>query len=158
MRFTTALSIGIGLGLVGCNSGDDTASDAAPVVVNPQGFSLYANDLDTSTTIACVSTCTQYWVPAATAQETSQDPNFGTVTRADDGTTQVTYNGQPLYTFYQDTSPGQLTGDFVTDEFGSASFFWAAARIGQEVSAPSGGGGGGGAYPPPGGGGGGYGY
>jgi predicted lipoprotein with Yx(FWY)xxD motif len=39
---------------------------------------------------------------------------LGTVTRPD-GTTQLTYNDKPLYTFVQDTQPGDANGDGFTD-------------------------------------------
>jgi predicted lipoprotein with Yx(FWY)xxD motif len=39
---------------------------------------------------------------------------LGTATRPD-GTTQLTYNDKPLYTFVQDTKPGDATGDGFTD-------------------------------------------
>jgi predicted lipoprotein with Yx(FWY)xxD motif len=35
---------------------------------------------------------------------------LGTITRADDGTLQVTYNGKPLYFFKNDQAPGDLNG------------------------------------------------
>jgi predicted lipoprotein with Yx(FWY)xxD motif len=34
----------------------------------------------------------------------------GTFTRTDDGTTQVTYKGLPLYFWKGDTKPGDVTG------------------------------------------------
>ena len=37
---------------------------------------------------------------------------FGTISR-DDGSTQVTYNGMPLYYWKGDTAAGQITGDGV---------------------------------------------
>ena len=35
---------------------------------------------------------------------------LGTITRADDGSTQVTYNGLPLYFFSGDAAPGDANG------------------------------------------------
>lgn len=45
---------------------------------------------------------------------------LGTLTR-DDGTTQVTYNGWPLYFFAADTAPGDTNGQGI-DEFGGLWF------------------------------------
>ena len=51
-----------------------------------------------------------------------------------DGTSQVTFNGMPLYSFVQD-SPGQVTGDGVSDSFGGTDFTWTVASTG--TSAPT---------------------
>lgn len=48
---------------------------------------------------------------------------IGSIIRSD-GTTQVTYNGLPLYYFSHDTVPGQTNGQGVTDQFGH----WMVAR------------------------------
>ena len=37
---------------------------------------------------------------------------LGTITRADDGTLQVTYNGLPLYFFQNDKAPGDTNGSY----------------------------------------------
>jgi predicted lipoprotein with Yx(FWY)xxD motif len=42
---------------------------------------------------------------------------LGTITR-DDGSTQATYNGWPLYLYAGDTAPGDTTGQGITDEYG----------------------------------------
>jgi predicted lipoprotein with Yx(FWY)xxD motif len=38
---------------------------------------------------------------------------LATITR-DDGSSQLTYNGMPLYRFARDTAPGQTTGQGIT--------------------------------------------
>src|SRR6185436_9839042 len=58
--------------------------------------------------------CATNWPPVttsgnATATMGATSSMLGTTTR-DDGSTQVTYNGHPLYTVVGDTSPGQATG------------------------------------------------
>ncbi len=44
---------------------------------------------------------------------------LGTITRADDGTLQVTYNGLPLYFFSGDSAPGDANGVYTN---------WAAVK------------------------------
>jgi hypothetical protein len=57
---------------------------------------------------------------------------LGTVHRADDGPTQLTFNGRPLYTFPLDQAAGQAHGNNFSDRFGSTSFTWqAVAASGQ---------------------------
>ena len=88
------------------------AVGGAPVVTNAQGFTLYWFVPDTSTSSACTSVCAVYWPPvtgAATAGP-SVTGTLGSIHRAD-GTTQVTYDGHPLYTYIGDNAPGQATGD-----------------------------------------------
>ena len=63
-------------------------------------------------------------MPAASAGVATA--KLGTSKR-DDGTSQVTYNGHPLYTFAGDRSPGQTTGEGV-DDFGAE--WYALSRAG----------------------------
>ena len=42
--------------------------------------------------------------------------------------------GKPLYSFVQD-SPGQVTGNGVSDSFGGTNFTWTAATVGGAPSA-----------------------
>ena len=88
-------------------------------LVNGDGMSLYAFSLDTGGTSACTGDCAAEWVPLASqgapvAGEGVDATLLGTITR-DDGTMQVTYNGHPLYTFVNDTAPGDATGQGMDD-------------------------------------------
>jgi predicted lipoprotein with Yx(FWY)xxD motif len=52
-----------------------------------------------------------------------------------DGSSQVTYDGAPLYTFTKD-GVGELMGDGFTDSFQGTRFVWSAARVdGSEAPA-----------------------
>lgn len=45
-----------------------------------------------------------------------------------DGSSQVAFDGQPLYTFSFDRSAGQVNGDGEADSFDGVDFTWHAAR------------------------------
>ena len=113
------------------------------VLVDAKGDALYTNDQDTGSMIACTGQCTSFWPPLAAptkGQPTSNDASvqgkLGSVKRTD-GSSQVTFNGKPLYTFVQD-SPGQVTGDGFSDSFGGTNFHWTVASTGTSSgSAPA---------------------
>lgn len=116
-----------------------TASNAglgATVLVNAQGLTLYHLSAEQKGKFICTSTaCLGVWHPL-TAQA-GRTPNgtvgsLGTVKRPD-GTEQVTYRGMPLYTFAQDTAPGQTNGQGFKD-VGT----WSAVTTGSSAtSAPA---------------------
>jgi predicted lipoprotein with Yx(FWY)xxD motif len=88
-------------------------------LVNGEGMALYAFSLDTGGTSACTDDCAAEWPPLASqgapvAGEGVDATLLGTITR-DDGTMQVTYNGHPLYTFVDDTAPGDANGQGLDD-------------------------------------------
>lgn len=99
-------------------------SDFGPILVNGEGMSLYGfmGDTQGSGTSACTDECAAEWPPLTVegdpvAGEGVDETLLGTITR-DDGSTQVTYNGWPLYLFTFDTTAGDTNGQGVTDEFG----------------------------------------
>jgi predicted lipoprotein with Yx(FWY)xxD motif len=84
------------------------------VLTNSAGFTVYWFGPDTSTTSKCTGSCATYWPPVkgpATAGS-GVTGTLGTITRSD-GTTQVTYDGHPLYTYVADTAPGEAKGNGV---------------------------------------------
>jgi predicted lipoprotein with Yx(FWY)xxD motif len=76
----------------------------------------FSKDVANSGTSACTGACLARWpaltVPAGStpAGGTGVTGKLGTNSRADDGSTQVTYNGLPLYFFSGDTAPGDSNG------------------------------------------------
>lgn len=87
-------------------------------MVGADGMTLYtfpANSLNKS---VCNGKCAEAWPPLlvdsadAVKADEAIPGVFGTTTR-DDGKLQVTYNGQPLYYWYQDEKAGDMTGDRV---------------------------------------------
>ena len=82
------------------------------VLTNASGFTLYWFVPDTATRSACYGTCAGYW-PPLTGTPSAGPGVTGTLAtiKRSDGTTQVTYNGHPLYTYVGDTAPGQAFGN-----------------------------------------------
>lgn len=76
----------------------------------------FTKDVKDSATSNCTGACLQRWpaltVPTGTTPTagTGIAGTLGTFTRADDGTTQITYNGLPLYFFSGDSAPGDANG------------------------------------------------
>ncbi|HUF12414.1 MAG TPA: hypothetical protein VMN78_04875 [Longimicrobiales bacterium] len=86
------------------------------------GRALYVLENETEPD-ACVDACATEW-PPFTAQpggepmaSGAQQDLIGTVDRPD-GTTQIAYDGQPLYYYAEDAAPGETKGQDVTDEWG----------------------------------------
>lgn len=94
---------------------DATVSMGAAGLVDSRGFSLYlfANDVADSGASACSGGCASAWPPltadGALTAGAGVTGELGTITR-DDGTTQVTYKGLPLYFFANDTAAGDTNG------------------------------------------------
>jgi predicted lipoprotein with Yx(FWY)xxD motif len=122
--------VAIVVGALLMGAGGSLASAATPtvqVVTNPTfgailansaGDALYTLNTDHNGQSTCHGGCAAAWpaltVAAGTVPSAGPGVN-GTVGTAvqSNGTTQVTYNGSPLYTFVSDTAPGQVTGNNV---------------------------------------------
>jgi predicted lipoprotein with Yx(FWY)xxD motif len=88
------------------------------IVAGSNGMTVYnfSKDVKDSSTSACTGGCITKWpaltVPAGTTPTAGAGATgkLGTITRTDDGTLQVTYNGLPLYFFSGDTKAGDSNG------------------------------------------------
>ena len=94
-------------------------SEYGEILTDDQGRALYIFTQDTGDTSTCTGSCAVNWPPLissgeATAGTGLDQAMLGTTTR-DDGTTQVTYNGHPLYYYAKDVSPGDVNGQGVGD-------------------------------------------
>ena len=104
------------------------------VLVNPDGLTMYAFTLDTDGESACYDSCAALWPPVpgeVTIGPGLDSSMFGTTTRTD-GTSQLTVNGQPLYLWASDTSPGDVTGQNVQ------GVWFVVGTDGQMIGAPTG--------------------
>ena len=85
-----------------------------PVLVGPNGLTLYTHAGDSATASTCTGGCAAAWPPLAgpATGGAGVSGTFATLTR-DDGSVQATYNGLPLYGWKNDTKPGDVTGQGV---------------------------------------------
>lgn len=95
-------------------------SQFGPIVFDASNQAIYLFDKETSSKSECYGACAAAWPPVLTKGEPvatgdARQSLLGT-TKRDDGTTQVTYAGQPLY-FYAHEGAGQVLCHNVT-EFG----------------------------------------
>jgi predicted lipoprotein with Yx(FWY)xxD motif len=98
-----------------------TASNSSvggTILVNAQGLTLYRLTGERSGKFICTtSACTQVWHPLTATSEATPTGSVGSLStvKRPDGTLQVAYKGEPLYTFSQDTKAGQTGGQGVKD-------------------------------------------
>ena len=105
-----------------------------------KGKTLYMWKADTTTKSVCSGQCTQYWPAyttdgAPTASGSAKAAMLGTSVR-DDGKTQVTYAGHPLYYYSGDQKAGDTNGQGNTN-FGNV--WWIVAPNGTAITKKSGG-------------------
>jgi predicted lipoprotein with Yx(FWY)xxD motif len=90
-------------------------TDLGDVLVDAQGRTLYLFQADTGTTSACTGACATFWPPltddAAPTVAGGADASLVGTSARSDGTTQVTFNGHPLYTYTGDQKAGDTTGE-----------------------------------------------
>ena len=171
-RSIGALSAG-GLAVVaaiaaGCGGGGATAASSAPpksasgqaatvgfsntgigkILVDSRGRTLYLFKADQGTKSACTGACASAWPPLLVKGKPTLGNGVnaslvGTAARPE-GTTQLTYNGHPVYLFAQDQQAGETNGQGVS-AFGAAWFALNSAgnQVSAQPSSSSTGGGGG---------------
>ena len=90
------------------------------IVVDGNGMTAYyfLKDVKDSGTSACSGDCLTAWPPITSESDTPTvegvTGEVGTITGTD-GSTQITIDGRPIYTFAQDTAPGDVNGQGVND-------------------------------------------
>jgi predicted lipoprotein with Yx(FWY)xxD motif len=97
---------------------DTRSTSLGVVLVTPGGMTLYHRTDEHSGQVKCLADCTPTWppytVPAGTTPTGASGVTGLATTMRPDGTTQVTFNGQPLYRFSGDSSPGQTNGNGIS--------------------------------------------
>src|SRR3954454_15189014 len=92
------------------------------MLVDGKGNTLYLFEADKTPASMCNGACATDWPPLTTSGKAAAGKGvaaakLGTSKRGD-GTSQVTYNGHPLYLYAGDTAPGQTAGEAI-DAFGA---------------------------------------
>lgn len=92
-----------------------SSSSLGQYFTEPNGQPLYTYNLDTAGVSKCSGSCLAAWPAYEDKGATTNLPSgVSTIKRTDNGATQFTYNGMPLYTFVGDSN-GQVTGNGVQD-------------------------------------------
>jgi predicted lipoprotein with Yx(FWY)xxD motif/glucose/arabinose dehydrogenase len=132
LLFLTALLIFLlSVATISAQDSENTLSVAwssmgIPTLVGPNGHTLYTFAHDEDGESACEDQCAQNWPPLTI--EAGTDPSLGTgvlgelgTIERSDGSTQVTYDGWPLYYFVQDLAPGDAFGQGIRDVWFAAN-------------------------------------
>ena len=111
-----------------------TSSPLGTILVDQDGKTLYLFEADSKNKSNCNGGCLALWPPvttkgSATAGSGATASMLGTTMRQD-GSSQVTYAGHPLYWFSGDQNAGDTNGEGLTD-FGGA--WYAVSPAGKAV-------------------------
>ena len=108
-----------------------------PILVAPNGMTLYTFNNDQPGVSNCVGQCLELW-PAYTVDATASlaaapgVPGTISVIVQADGLLHVTYNGRPLYFYSSDAAPGDVNGQGVGDVWFSVPVAVAAQPVASE--------------------------
>ncbi|MFC8502306.1 hypothetical protein ACFUC1_08100 [Pedococcus sp. NPDC057267] len=108
------------------------ASRVGTILVTAQRMTMYVFAIDPRGQSRCTGSCATYWppVPASDAPKhtvAGVTATFGSITRPG-GTTQLSVDGYPVYTYAGDTSPGDVNGQGVN---ASGGLWWALSPNGS---------------------------
>ena len=103
------------------------------MLVDGGGLTVYLFTNDELGKSNCSGQCADFWPPLLTvgdpiAGEGVSADQLGTIQR-DDGSTQVTYNGWPLYNFANDAGPGEANGQEVGDVWYIVSIYGGPIQV-----------------------------
>ena len=142
--------------IAGCGGGssdDDSSATAAgsspttvsveaidgvgDVLVDSDGAALYTADQEMDGKVRCTDSCAETWIPLTLpggGEPSGPDElsdELGVAERPD-GERQLTFGGQPLYSFADDPMAGEVTGDGLSDRFDGRLFSWQVATADGE--------------------------
>ena len=117
MRTLPLLSVALAALVTGCAStGMAPVESRSGALTNPAGMTLYVFDKDVASSgkSACNGDCAVKWPPLTAAAGAYAGGDYGVIAR-DDGARQWSYKGKPLYLWFKDQKPGDMTGDNVNN-------------------------------------------
>lgn len=91
-------------------------SDLGSILVDADGMTLYLFEADTDGSSTCYEDCAASWpalIDDAPSAGAGVDESLLGTTEREEGEVQVTYAGQPLYSFAADRAPGDVEGQGV---------------------------------------------
>ncbi len=86
------------------------ASDAGNILTDASGMTLYKFAKDQPGTSNCYDACAAKWPPFLATAEDHTSGEYSIIKRKD-GTLQWAYQNAPLYTWFKDSKPGDMTGN-----------------------------------------------
>jgi predicted lipoprotein with Yx(FWY)xxD motif len=110
-------------------------TDLGTILVDSKGRTIYLWVADKGTKSTCNGGCAVAWPPVLTTGKPKAGKGvkaalLGT-TKRQDGKTEVTYKGHPLYTFFEDKAPGDTTGQ---GSNGFGALWWVVSPSGQAIT------------------------
>lgn len=110
--------------------------DLGRYLTDQEGMSLYLFEADSKMTSNCYDACATAWPPLLTEGEPvagdGVEPSLISTLERKDGSTQVAYDGWPLYYFQKDDQAGATTGQ---DVEGFGAEWYLVAPDGSKVHA-----------------------
>jgi predicted lipoprotein with Yx(FWY)xxD motif len=101
------------------------------ILADGKGLTLYLFSNDAKNTSNCYDQCASAWPPLVAAGQpvlqAGVDPALVGTTQRLDGTAQVTYNGWPLYYYFEDANAGDALGQAAN------SVWWVVSGEGNPV-------------------------
>lgn len=87
------------------------------VLTTTKGRTLYSLSVEKHGKFICTGSCLSVWHPLIVPAKTKPTGpvKLGTIVRPDNGVTQVTYRGRPLYRFGGDSKNGETNGEGIKD-------------------------------------------
>lgn len=115
------LAAAAGMPLIAACAAQTPVQNMSGVLTNPAGMTLYTFDKDPAdaSKSACNGECAAKWPPLMAAAADKASGQYSIVTR-DDGSRQWAYKGKPLYLWFKDQKPGDMTGDGVNNVWHTA--------------------------------------
>ena len=89
-------------------AGGETSKGAT--LVDASGMTLYTFDKDPDGKSVCNGPCAANWPPVAASPDDTGSDGYSVISR-DDVSRQWAYKDKPLYRWFKDQKPGDITGD-----------------------------------------------